>query len=81
MSKASYNSTSLLGFHFQRNFFFVPPDYPTCFFIFLVPFQTLLHLPHIFFPLSLFSILLLSVPIPLQFFQIFFVKFLIVPPI
>ena len=30
MSKASHNSIPLLGFHFQRNFFLVPPNSLIC---------------------------------------------------
>ena len=79
-SKAFYNSTPLLRFRFQRNFFFVPPDPLTSLLIFLIPFQTFFQFLYIFF-LSFFSIILLLIPIPLQFFQIFFIKFLIIPSI
>jgi len=38
VSKAFYNSTPLLRFCFQRNFFFVPPDFLTPLLIPLIPF-------------------------------------------
>ena len=38
VSKAFHNSTPLLRFHFQRNFFFVSPDPLTPLLIFLLSF-------------------------------------------
>ena len=46
-----HNSTPLLGFHFQRNFFIVLPVYPTHFLIFLIPFQIFFQLLYIILPL------------------------------
>ena len=80
MSKAFHNSTPLLGFHFQRNFFFVLSDSLTPLLIFFIPFQTFFQFLHIFL-LLFFPIILSPIPIPLQFFQIFFIKFLIIPSI
>ena len=62
VSKVFYNSTPLLGFCFQRNFFFVLPNSPTYLFILLVPFSTFFQLSHIFF-FTFLSIILLSIPI------------------
>ena len=80
VSKAFHNSTPLLRFCFQRNFFFVPPDPFTPLLIFLIPFQIFFQFLHIFL-LSFFSIVLLPIPISFQFFQLFFIKFLIISPI
>ena len=78
--KVFHNSTPLLRFRFQRNFFFVPPDPLTPLLIFFISFQAFFQFLHIFL-LPSFPIILPPIPIPLQFFQIFFIKFLIVPPI
>ena len=80
VSKVFYNSTPLLRFCFQRNFFFVPSAPLTPLLIFLIPFQTFFQFLYIFL-LPFFPIILPPIPIPFQFFQIFFIKFLIVPPI
>ena len=62
VSKAFHNSTSLIRFRFQRNFFFVPPDPLTLLLIFLIPFQTFFQFLHIFL-LPFFPIVLLPIPI------------------
>ena len=80
VSKVFHNSTPLLRFRFQRNFFFVPPDPLTPLLIFLILFQTFFQFLYLLL-LLFFSIVLPPIPISLQFFQIFFVKFLIVPSI
>ena len=77
MSKASHNSTPLLRFCFQRNFFFIPLNSPASLLISLIPFQTFFQLLHILL-LPLFSIFFPLIPILLQFFQIFLIKFLII---
>ena len=63
VSKSFHNTTPLLRFHFQRNFLFISPDNPTYLLIFLVPFQTLSQLFHIFL-FSFLPIVLPSIPIP-----------------
>jgi len=75
--KVFYNSTPLLRFHFQRNFFFVLPEYLAHLLIPLILFQTFFQLLYIFF-FPLLPIILLPIPIPLQFFQIFLIEFLII---
>jgi len=62
--QAFHNSTPLLEFHFQRNFFFIPPDPLTHLLISLILFQTFFQLLYIFL-LPLFPLVLPSVPIPL----------------
>ena len=62
VSKVFHNSTPLLRFHFQRNFFFVPPDPLTLLLIFLIPFQTFFQFLHIFI-LPFFPIILPPIPI------------------
>ena len=54
VSKVFHNSTPLLRFCFQRNFFFVLPDPLTPLLIFLILFQTFFQFLHIF--LLFFSI-------------------------
>ena len=60
----SHNSIPLLRFHFQRNFFFVPPDPLTHLLIPFVLLQTFFQLFYIFL-LFFFPLILLPIPIPL----------------
>ena len=46
--QAFHNSTPLLGFYFQKNFFFILSDPLTHLLIPLIPFQTFFQLLHIF---------------------------------